>query len=152
MSQSQSVLHAGLEQLPPPLPLGNEDQLQLWGSGSGSGSDPGSGSPLRDVILQDRETPNPPSTVDTSNLSAALKTCGEYCDTLGCRTMRAKHVRRLVCTTCMPVGTYKTWMQKCHTYRLHARQGDSDLDVSQLHRHETHQPRRCHHRFVMLST
>ena len=94
---NMSVLHAGLD-----YEL-NDDQRQLWGSGS-SGS--GSRSPIPNVIIQD--PPDDESNQALSKSGAALKTCGEFCDKLGCRTMRAKHVRRLVCTDCMPVDTFKT--------------------------------------------
>ena len=90
---SESLLHAGV--------LLNGDLLQLWDSASG-GSGSGSRSPIANVIVQD--LPND----EALSQSEALKTCGEFCDKLGCRTMRAKHVRRLVCTDCMPVDTFKT--------------------------------------------
>ena len=113
---SESLLHAGV--------LLNSDLLQLWDSAS-AGSGSGSRSPIANVIVQD--PPNdetlsqsgaasnaivkhPPDHDSNKALSQseALKTCGEFCDKLGCRTMRAKHVRRLVCTDCMPVDTFKT--------------------------------------------
>jgi hypothetical protein len=119
---SLSVLHAGLDQFL------NVDQRQLWDSSS-TGSGSGSRSPLSNVILQeppndesknalsqsgaasnviDQHPPDHEIKQALSQSEAALKTCGEYCDKLGCRTMRAKHVRRLVCTDCMPVDTFKT--------------------------------------------
>lgn len=110
MSESESLLsllHVGL----------NGDQLQLWDSAS-AGSGSGSRSPIANVIVQELPSnealsksgaaSNAIVQQDLSQSEAALKTCGEFCDRLGCRTMRAKHVRRLVCTDCMPVDTFKT--------------------------------------------
>ena len=78
----------------------------------------------RDVLLK---TPSPDPATATpatmahaastlnSNVSALpaaatndskFKMCGEYCDKAGCRTMRFKHNKRLVCTKCMPAESY----------------------------------------------
>jgi hypothetical protein len=51
---------------------------------------------------------------------SAFKQCGEPCDKVGCRLMRFKHQKRLVCTTCMPATSFKSCSQLLCKNVIHA--------------------------------
>ena len=44
--------------------------------------------------------------VPPSKSKPVFKMCGENCDKLGCRLMRLRHNKRLVCTNCMPAALH----------------------------------------------
>ena len=66
--------------------------------------------------------PDPAPIAATSDTirSANFLLCGDSCDKVGCRTMRYKHNRRLVCTKCMPPESYKTCTQQGCKNVIHA--------------------------------